>query len=93
LTKFLFHRRYGYCRPFQSPSYSFDKTPSREKASSSIAEIEDDPQIEEGDGDGDGESEGVVAEESEELTVSFPGGPTDITLLRSFKTHIAADIR
>ena len=60
----------------------------REEASSSVLETEDDPQIEKGDGDGDG----VGAEESKELTAPFPGGPTDITLLRSFKTHIAADI-
>jgi len=31
-------------------------------------------------------------DESEELNASFPGGPTDISLLRSFKTHVAADI-
>jgi len=60
----------------------------REEASFSIPEAEDDPQIEEGDGDG----EGVGAEESEELTAPFPCSPTDITLLRSFKTHIATDI-
>ena len=60
----------------------------REEASSSIPETEDDPQIEEGDGDG----EGVGIEESEELTAPFPSGPTNITLLCSFKTHIVADI-
>ena len=46
----------------------------------------------EGDGEGDGEGEGVDAQESEELTAPFSGGPTDITLLRSFRTHIAPDI-
>ena len=47
-----------------------------------IPQTEDNPQIEEGEGDG----------ESEELTVPFSSGPTDITLLRSFKTHIATHI-
>ena len=60
----------------------------REEASSSIPEIEDNPQIEEGDSDGEGE--GVGAEESEELTAPFSGGPTDIKLLHSFTNHIAA---
>jgi len=32
------------------------------------------------------------ATEKEVLTEPFPGGLTDITLLSSFKTHIAADI-
>jgi len=56
-----------------------------EETSSSIPEIEDDPQIEEGDDD---DSEG----ETEELTTPFLCGLTDITLLRSFKTHISVDI-
>jgi hypothetical protein len=33
-----------------------------------------------------------VEEEEEELTGPFPGGPEDPRILRSFKTHIAADI-
>ena len=60
----------------------------QEEASSSIPKIEDNPQIEEGDGDG----EGVGAAESEELTAPILGGPFNITLLRSFKSHIVADI-
>jgi hypothetical protein len=42
----------------------------------------------------DMEEEGGEEEEdeSEELTGPFPGGPEDPRILRSFKTHIAADI-
>ena len=36
--------------------------------------------------------EGEEDDESEELIASFPGGSTDISLLRSFKTHVATDI-
>ena len=42
-----------------------------------IPKIEDSPQIEEGEGD----------VESGELTAPFLNGPTDITMLQSFKTH------
>jgi hypothetical protein len=40
----------------------------------------------------EGEEEVEEEEESEELTGPFPGGPEDPRILRSFKTHIAADI-
>ena len=54
----------------------------RGESSSTFPEADDDPQVEEGKED----------EESEELTASFQGGATHITLLRSFKIHIATDI-
>jgi len=34
----------------------------------------------------------IEEEVSEELTGLFPGGPYDISILRSFKTHIATNI-
>ena len=71
--------------PFRVCPTALARRRRREEASSSIPETEDDPQIEEGDGDGNGEDEGVDAKESKELIVPFPGSPTDITLLRSFK--------
>ena len=49
----------------------------------SIIPVKDEaPQVEKGKED----------DESEKLTTPFSGGPTNISLLRSFKTHIAADI-
>ena len=53
-----------------------------ESSSTIIPETDDDSQIVEGEGD----------EKSEALTMPFPGGSTDITLLRSFKTHTMAHI-
>ena len=40
----------------------------------------------------DEEEEDEEEDESEELTAPFPGSPTNISLLRSFKTHVAANI-
>ena len=48
--------------------------------------MEEAPQIDEQ------EDEDEEEDESEELIAPFPGGPTDISLLWSFKTHVAADV-
>jgi len=68
--------------PFRVCPTASKRRRRRDEVSSTIPETKDNPQIEEGEGD----------DESEELTTPFPSGPTDITLLRSFKTHIAAHI-
>jgi len=44
--------------------------------------VEEDPQIDE-------EEEDEGEDDLEELTAPVPDGPTDISLLRSFNTHVA----
>ena len=52
-------------------------------------ELQPDPVVQTAGDEGEDVEE---EEESEELTGPFPGGPEDPRILRSFKTHIAADI-
>ena len=74
------------CMGIASPSrfhlMTSERCHRRGESSSIILETETTPQIEEGE----------EHEDSEELIVPFSGGPTDISLLWSFKTHVAADI-
>ena len=56
------------------------------RETSIISVVEEDPKIDEEEEDDEED------DESEALTAPFLSGPTDISLLRSFKTHVAADI-